>query len=131
MEIYNTNNKNIFYTFIKIDNKEIELDFVLTVEDNFYCDIFIKTKENMKNRSYLTVQQYNFNKHDFVIPRKEFNKYITNRQIDLLKKEIKKAYMKILKIKYEEIIESENKMIIDDKKIDEYEKYRKYIDVMY
>lgn len=124
MDIYKTNNDNIFYTFIKIDNKKIELDFVLTVENSFYCDVFIQNKENIKNKTYLTVQQYNFNKKNFIIPIQEFNKYLTNRQIELLKKEIKKAYMQILKIKYDEIFE--NCFVPSDEKIKEYEKYRKF-----
>lgn len=33
MDIYKT--KNIFYAFLKIDNKEIELDFVLTVKKHY------------------------------------------------------------------------------------------------
>lgn len=124
MDIYRTNNNNIFYTFTKIDNKQIELDFVLTVENNFYCDVFIQNKENIKNKTYLTVQQYNFNEKNFIIPIQEFNKYLTNRQIELLKKEIKKAYMQILKIKYDEIFE--NCFVPSDEKIEEYEKYRKF-----
>lgn len=123
MDIYKTNNDNIFYTFIKIDNKKIELDFVLTVENNFYCDVFIQNKENIKNKTYLTVQQYNFNKKDFIIPIQEFNKYLTNRQIELLKKEIKKAYNKILKIKFEEIF---GQNIDLNNAINKYEKYRKF-----
>lgn len=123
MDIYKTNNDNIFYTFIKIDNKKIELDFVLTVENNFYCDVFIQNKENIKNKTYLTVQQYNFNKKNFIIPIQEFNKYLTNRQIELLKKEIKKAYNKILKIKFEEIF---GQNIDLNNAIDKYEKYRKF-----
>lgn len=123
MDIYRTNNNNIFYTFTKIDNKQIELDFVLTVENNFYCDVFIQNKENIKNKTYLTVQQYNFNKKNFIIPIQEFNKYLTNRQIELLKKEIKKAYMQILKIKFEEIF---GQNIDLNNAIDKYEKYRKF-----
>lgn len=123
MDIYRTNNNNIFYTFTKIDNKQIELDFVLTVENNFYCDVFIQNKENIKNKTYLTVQQYNFNKKNFIIPIQEFNKYLTNRQIELLKKEIKKAYNKILKIKFEEIF---GQNIDLNNAIDKYEKYRKF-----
>lgn len=123
MDIYRTNNNNIFYTFTKIDNKQIELDFVLTVENNFYCDVFIQNKENIKNKMYLTVQQYNFNEKNFIIPIQEFNKYLTNRQIELLKKEIKKAYNKILKIKFEEIF---GQNIDLNNAIDKYEKYRKF-----
>lgn len=128
MEIYKTNNENIFYTFCKIDNKKIELDFVLTVENDFYCDVFIQTKENVKKKTYLTIQQYNFNIHDFVISKKDFNKYLTNRQIDILKKEIKKAYKNILSIKFDELTEDKTK--INYKNMKEYEKFRKYIDIM-
>lgn len=128
MEIYKTTNKNIFYTFCKIDNKKIELDFVLTVENDFYCDVFIQTKENVKKKTYLTIQQYNFNIHDFVISKKDFNKYLTNRQIDILKKEIKKAYKNILSIKFDELTEDKTK--INYKNMKEYEKFRKYIDIM-
>lgn len=49
---------------------------------------------------------------------------IDNKQIELLKKEIKKAYMQILKIKYDEIFE--NCFVPSDEKIEEYEKYRKF-----
>ena len=127
MEIYKTNNKNIFYTFCKIDNKEVELDFVLTVENHFYCDVFIQTKKNIKKHTYLTVQQYNFNKHDFVIPQADLNKYLTDRQINNLKEKIKKAYKKILAIKFEQLM---NNKTNSDNNIKEYEKYRKYIDIL-
>lgn len=130
MDIYKTNNKNIFYAFLKIDNKEIELDFVLTVKNHFYCDIFIKNKEDIKRGTYTTIQQYNFHNHNFIVSLKELNKYLTDRQIDLTKKGIKKAYKKILAIKFEEIIGHEKNMSIYENKLTEYEEYRKYIDVM-
>ena len=128
MEIYKTNNSNIFYTFLQIDNKKIELDFVLTVKEKFYCNIFIQNKSNLKNGIHKTVQQYNFKIHNFIAPKEEINKYLTNRQIDLVKKGIKKAYMEILKIKFEKIIK--NKFFIKDNELKEYENYRKYIDYM-
>lgn len=129
MEIYRTNNRNIFYTITKIDNKKIELDFILTVKDHFHCDIFIQNKQNLKDQTYTTIQQYNFKKHDFVISKMNFNKYLTNRQIELLKNKIKKAYLDILKIKYDDIFENDSSFF-NNNLIDEYENYRKYIDCM-
>ena len=123
MEIYNTNNKNIFYTFISIDNKEIELDFVLTVENHFYCNCFVQTQKDKKAKKYSEILQYNFNNNNFNI-----NIRLTNRQIKLLKKKIKLAYAEILKIKFNDIID--NDFLISNEEIKEFEKYRKFIDKM-
>lgn len=126
MEIYRTKNKNIFYTFVNIDNKQIELDFVLTVPSHFYCDVFIQNRKNVKEKTYLTVQQYNFNDYNFVIPQIELEKIITSRQIILIKKAIKKAYYEILKIKWQEIYENH----FCDNYVTLYEDFRKHIDHM-
>lgn len=125
MEIYNTNNKNVFYTFISIDNKEIELDFVLTVENHFYCDCFIQTQKDKCNKTYSGILQYNFNENIFKINSCNIIN-LTNRQIKILKKKIKLAYMEILKIKFDDIVN--DGFLVSDKQIEEYEKYRKYID---
>lgn len=128
MEIYNTNNKNIFYTFISIDNKEIELNFVLTVENYFYCDCFIQTQKDKCNKTYSGILQYNFNKNIFNINSCNIIN-LTNRQMGLLKKKIKSAYMEILKIKFDDIVN--DGFLVSDKQIEEYEKYRKYIDKIF
>ena len=47
----------------------------------------------------------------------------------LLKKKIKNAYMEILKIKFDDIVN--DGFLVSDKQIEEYEKYRKYIDKMF
>lgn len=125
MEIYNTNNKNMFYTFINIDNKEIELDFVLTVENHFYCDCFIRTQKDKCNKTYSGILKYNFNENIFEINSCNIIN-LTNRQIKILKKKIKLAYMEILKIKFDDI--TNNKFLISNKELKEFEKYRKFID---
>ena len=126
MEIYKTNNKNIFFTFINIDNKRIELDFVLTVQDLFYCNIFVSNKEDAKKGTYQTIEQFSFRTYNFTKTQEEINKFLTDRQIDMLRKAIKKAYSKILKIKFEEI--TQGNFVINEKQIAEYEIFRKHID---
>lgn len=126
MEIYKTNNKNIFYTFLNIDNKKIELDFVLTVPEHFYCDVFVQTKKDIKNKTFSTIQQFNFSIRNFVVPLEEINKILTTRQLFLVRNAIKKAYYKILKIKFEEI--TQGNFVINEKQFNEYEIYRKHID---
>lgn len=70
---------------------------------------------------------YTFCKHDFVIPQTDFNKYLTDRQINNLKEKIKKAYTKIVAMKFDQLIGNKTNLTNN---IKEYEKYKKYIDIL-
>lgn len=127
MEIYKTNNKNIFYTIFKIDNKQVELDFVLTFKSNMYCDVFLRSQKDVENSTYTTVFQYQFKNHNF-IRKNEMLKYFTDRQIKILIKQIKKAYKLILKIKFDEIMQDD--FITENDKILQYDEYLKHYDLI-
>lgn len=109
---------NEFKTEFFIDTKHIKLWFNLNY---FTCGIY--WNELSVGTLDMEIPRY-YDGSDKTL--KYLHKYFTNRQFEILKKQIKKAYMQILKIKYDEICG--NDFVISDKHLNEYENYRKIID---
>lgn len=109
---------NNFKTEFFIDTKLIKLWFNLNM---FTCAIYLKEQSvgtlDLENNKLYDGGDGTLN---YIL------RHFTNRQFEILRKNIKKTYIQILKIKYNEICG--NDFVISDEHLNEYEKYRKIID---
>ena len=129
MKVHKDYMLDTYCVIFNIDNKEIELKFVLNYIGMFYCNIYIRTKEDIKQNTYSALEEYNFIYYSFTKPRDRLYKLLTARQVEILRKKIKQAYGLILPIIFKEI-QGDN-FFMTEKQLNEYEQYRKHIDYIH
>lgn len=109
---------DFFKTEFFIDTKLTRLCFNLNM---FTCSILLRERNigtlDLNNNKFYDGGDGTLN---FIY------RVLTVRQYGILRKQIKKAYKQILKIKYEEFFE--NDFLLNDEQIKKYEKYREKID---